>query len=1174
MAAIRKVGFVLVLLAMWPALALGLPAVPGYVVSTFASGITGARGVSTDAAGNVYTMGRDDGRVIRISPTGSPTLVADLQDISAGYVGPYYDPVSGHLFVCLYTGNQVLEITGGIASAAGSVASPTGVTSDANGDLYVSSGAGYVYRIPRGGSPALYASGFSNPDGLVFGPGGNLYVGNRATNALLRVPAGGGSPVVVATGLGLPLGVTIDAHGDLYVADYNSGSIWKVSASGAKTNIGTGFSQPDGLAFDLSGNLYVAEFGANRVSKVAALSPPPNQPPVANSDAATTNEDTPIDIAVLGNDSDPDGDALSLTAVTQGAKGTVVILANQTVRYTPNANLNGPDSFTYTISDGKGGTATARVDVTITAVNDPPAAKDDTVWVPADKKLLINLTNDSLAFDSFAHEMGAIFNPMANDSDVDGDSLWVTAIWANDPRPGEMYKGRWSLFGSAGGGFEIFYTISDGHGGAANAIISARTLSPPPNQPPVASDDAVTTNEGTPIDIAVLANDSDPEGDSLYVVGASGASRGTTIPTTNQTVIYTPYSTNFYGSDSFTYLVRDSTGAIARARVDVTILPVNDPPVANNDAAIVARGQSVTIEVKANDSDVDGDALVVSSVSTPAKGTAAIADGKVVYTSTLAPLAANTNPALETDSFTYTLSDGQGGSATATVGLTICNPPAILSVPTSPLAVKQGMGIRLTAKATDPTTGQPVNAFPVLANAPRGAGGGINVFEWTPAFDQAGTYTVYFQAQIPFTTPVAKSVAISVISNRYPDLVVGGSRDRTMVPTYANQEQSFYVSPDGPKPVFPPYPPIRIQPVYKDGELVAATYTFSVPTFVGMVPSFTGPAAGVEIRRKYPRLSSPAFQTFSGSNGFQHAQTLPAAFGAFLQGEGNTRPAIGNLDGVGLSEFVVGGGCGSAGQLAVYSPTGGWTKTAQVNWPAYNAYNGETRPAVGDLNGDGRAEIVVGLGRGGWGALPVFGWEGTELKEKGALRVPQWDSQSDYNRLNGETRPAVGDLDGDGKAEVVVGLREGGGGRVGVFGSSPQGYVFKGWLTVRVGNTIFTGETRPAVGDLDGDGKAEIAVAHPAGPGASSPGIAIFSSEGVQVAYMVLDHACWPAIGDVLTPDGKGEIVLGAEGPKNLYTFSVTRNGTTWNIAYAQVRIETGKNNPIPAFGTIAGVPR
>jgi hypothetical protein len=92
----------------------------------------------------------------------------------------------------------------------------------------------------------------------------------------------------------------------------------------------------------------------------------------ANDDTATTDEDTPVDINVLTNDTEPDGDTLTVTAVSDPANGSAAINPDKTVKYTPDLNYNGSDSFTYTIDDGHGGTDTATVNVTINGVNDPP----------------------------------------------------------------------------------------------------------------------------------------------------------------------------------------------------------------------------------------------------------------------------------------------------------------------------------------------------------------------------------------------------------------------------------------------------------------------------------------------------------------------------------------------------------------------------------------------------------------------------------------------------------------------------------------------------------------------------------------------------------------------------------------------------------------------------------
>lgn len=250
---------------------------PGFTVTTFASGIVGARDASTDNAGNVYTVERDQGRVFKISPTGVVSLVVDLPDLFNGYIG-YFDPVSGNVFVSRFAhfaGTDVLKITpaGVVSVFASGIPLPSGLTSDAAGFLYVSSFTtpGQVFKLTPGGAVSSFASGLSLPDGLEFGLGGDLFIANRGTNQIMRVPPGGGTATVFASGFNDPLDLTLDSQGNVFVANFNDGTISKVTPTGTVSTLGSGFSGPAGVALDPSGNLFVAEFFANRISKVAGV---------------------------------------------------------------------------------------------------------------------------------------------------------------------------------------------------------------------------------------------------------------------------------------------------------------------------------------------------------------------------------------------------------------------------------------------------------------------------------------------------------------------------------------------------------------------------------------------------------------------------------------------------------------------------------------------------------------------------------------------------------------------------------------------------------------------------------------------------------------------------------------------------------------------------------------
>ncbi len=158
----------------------------------------------------------------------------------------------------------------------------------------------------------------------------------------------------------------------------------------------------------------------------------------------------------------------------------------------------------------------------------------------------------------------------------------------------------------------------------------------------------------------------------------------------------------------------------------------------------------------------------------------------------------------------------------------------------------------------------------------------------------------------------------------------------------------------------------------------------------------------------------------------------------------------------------------------------------RLPWDTYNAVGGETRVACGDVDGDGRDEIVVGTGpypaNGGW--LAVFEDGVPDAAAYGGVRFPirAWIRLpfTDYNAANGESRPAVGDVDGDGRAEIVVGLGPAPmtAGKLAVFDDGSTGFAFKRWLQVNwpLYNSSGAAGTRPAVGDFDGDGLAEVAI--------------------------------------------------------------------------------------------------
>jgi VCBS repeat-containing protein len=212
------------------------------------------------------------------------------------------------------------------------------------------------------------------------------------------------------------------------------------------------------------------------------------------------------------------------------------------------------------------------------------------------------------------------------------------------------------------------------------------------NNAPVAEDDVATTDEDSPVIATapgVLSNDSDPDaGDILTVmsVDTSGTVGGVAAWNTDGSFTYDPDEQFEYlqaGSsttDSFTYMVSDGCGGNATATVTVTVNGVNDAPVAADDSAITKKDTSVVVDVLGNDSDLDiGDTLIVDSVAQGSNGSVSNNGSWVTYTP-----ATGFNG---TDSFSYTVGDGNGGTDTATVNVTVVDAATIyVHVDTGPTA--------------------------------------------------------------------------------------------------------------------------------------------------------------------------------------------------------------------------------------------------------------------------------------------------------------------------------------------------------------------------------------------------------------------------------------------------------------------------------------------------------
>ncbi|WP_319458295.1 beta strand repeat-containing protein, partial [Mycobacterium sp. RTGN3] len=518
-----------------------------------------------------------------------------------------------------------------------------------------------------------------------------------------------------------------------------------------------------------------------------------NRTPNAVDNSATTNEDTSATINVLGNDTDADFDALTVTDFTQPAHGTVVKNSSGTLTYTPDADFNGTDTFSYTVTDdearphfhGLGGIYdighedTATVTVTVTPVNDAPVADDEAYTVAEDT--LLNIATPGV---------------LAGDTDADGDPLAVTG--ATDPANGSVTvnpNGSFTYTPDENfNGVDTFdYTVSDGTLTDAGTVTITVTAVP---DAPVAGDDSYETEEDTPLTVTapgVLADDTDGDGDPLSVTGATDPSNGSVTVNPNGSFIYTP-DANFNGVDTFDYTVSDGT-LTDTGTVTINVTPTNDPPTAVDDGpfAVAEDGSRIltAVELLGNDADPDfpsGDILHVATVTAGPNTHGSVVlngDGSVTY----APATNYAGPA----SFTYTAADAanaESGSATVTLNVINSN-DAPTAVDDGPFTVAEDGSRILTAAElvgndTDPdlanTPADVLHVASVAATADTHGSAVLNgdgTVTYTPATNYAGPASfTYTAADAANAESGSATVTLNVVnSNDAPTAVDDGTFD-------------------------------------------------------------------------------------------------------------------------------------------------------------------------------------------------------------------------------------------------------------------------------------------------------------------------------------------------------------------------------------------------------------
>ena len=521
-------------------------------------------------------------------------------------------------------------------------------------------------------------------------------------------------------------------------------------------------------------------------STIVAIQQSGNLEPIAEDDQAEINEDEPVTIAVLVNDSDPDalgatqgGLTVISTRLVGDGHGYAEINPDGSITYTPGQDADTVDAFTYTISDPNGGLASATVTITINPINDDPFAQDDSFSLDEDTIL------DFTTLDLVENDI---------DPDTPAEALVLESVSSRSARGVRItdngngtftYQPKENFFGQD----SFSYIITDGQGGSSGATVSLTIQ--PINDPPIPRADLAELPEDTqgyPID--VLINDTDADGDELLILSVSETKNG---QIDLDTMTYIP-NADFSGKDQFTYTVSDGKGQTAEGEVTIKVTAVNDLPVAVKKSLVTDEDTSIEFTLEGQDADQDD--LLYEIFKEPLNGKL---EGDIIDL----PFANGKYPTFVyrpndnyygEDYFSFRVSDNSSFSLVSKVSLTInsvYDPPQFVTTPDEVSGqYKTGQPIETLIRVINfeeeelsyTTTGLPST----VVNHLRPVLGGV-VFKWLPTYAQVGTYDVTLktgESELEFSmeiVPVNRTPKLDPIDN----IVENDDRPSISVPLQA-----------------------------------------------------------------------------------------------------------------------------------------------------------------------------------------------------------------------------------------------------------------------------------------------------------------------------------------------------------------------------------------------------
>jgi len=468
-----------------------------------------------------------------------------------------------------------------------------------------------------------------------------------------------------------------------------------------------------------------------------------NSPPIANSQSVSVREDGSVDITLTGFDAN--GDGLSFSIGSSPTRGTLSGSAPN-LTYRPNPNVNGPDSFSFTVNDGFATSGAATVNINIASVNDPP-------------------TLSPISSQTVAEGNPLTFTASATDGDVPPDPLSFSLEGA-PPGASISPSGAftWTPTEAQGPGtYTITVRVTDTGSPPLSATQSFSVTVTEANQPPVfPALGSQTVNEGSLLAVVAVAADPDLPAQPLQY-SLDGAPPGASIDPTSGIFTWTPTEAQGPGQYSINVRVSDGAGGTATASFQINVQEVNAlPTLAPIQNQSVRGGQTLSFTVSASDPDLPAQTL---TFSLPFGG----------------PIGASINPTTgafswtppaglpdSTESVTVQVTDSGGLSAVQSFSIAVAasNTPPLMS-PIAPQTINEGVALTLNLSATD--TDQPAQVLTFSAES--GAPPGLSVspagaLSWTPTEAQGpGSYQVTVRVTDNGAPPLSATQVVSITVN-------------------------------------------------------------------------------------------------------------------------------------------------------------------------------------------------------------------------------------------------------------------------------------------------------------------------------------------------------------------------------------------------------------------------